>query len=57
MKEIISIVNQKGGSGKTTTAFTLGVGLKKKGYKVLFVDTDGQSDLTTLLKAETHVNI
>lgn len=49
MKEIISIVNQKGGSGKTTTAIALGTGLKKRGFKVLFVDLDGQANLTNTI--------
>ena len=52
MKEIISIVNQKGGTGKTTTVHTLGVGLKKKGYRVLFVDMDGQANLTDTIQAD-----
>jgi chromosome partitioning protein len=50
VKEIVSIVNQKGGSGKTTTAFSLGTGLKRKGYKVLFIDMDGQGDLSDLMQ-------
>ena len=52
MKEIISIVNQKGGTGKTTTTHTLGVGLKKKGYRVLFVDMDGQANLSDTIQAD-----
>ena len=52
MIKIIAIVNQKGGSGKTTTAHTLGIGLKKRGYRVLFVDLDGQANLTNVLKID-----
>lgn len=44
--QIISVYNQKGGVGKTTTAFHLGVGLMRQGKKVLFVDTDIQGNLT-----------
>ena len=52
MKEIVSIVNQKGGTGKTTTAHALGVGLGKRGYRVLFIDLDGQANLTDTLQAD-----
>lgn len=44
--ETITITNQKGGVSKTTTAWSLGVGLHKRGYRVLFVDLDAQSNLS-----------
>ena len=51
MKEgkIIAISNQKGGTAKTTSTFSLGVALAKKGQKVLLVDSDPQGDLTTYM--------
>ena len=46
---IIAVVNQKGGTGKTTTTENLGVGLALEGKKVLLVDTDPQASLTVSL--------
>ena len=46
---VISIVNQKGGTGKTCTAENLGVGLARDGKRVLLVDLDPQASLTISL--------
>lgn len=49
MCKVISITNQKGGVGKTTTALNLGAALYTAGKRVLLVDNDPQGNLTAAL--------
>ena len=48
-KIIISMVNQKGGVGKTTCSVNLGASLSQEGYRVCLVDNDPQNNLTSHL--------
>lgn len=52
MAKIFSLVNQKGGVGKTTTAINLGAYLGYFGQRVLLVDLDPQSNATSSLGIE-----
>lgn len=46
---VIAVVNQKGGTAKTTTVENLGVGLAREGNRVLLIDADPQASLTISL--------
>ncbi len=54
MTKVISVSNQKGGVGKTTTTGAVAAGFKLKGYKILCVDLDPQSNLSFSSGAETE---
>lgn len=56
MAKIIALVNQKGGTGKTTSTINIAAGLFNKGYKVLTIDLDAQGSLTASLGIETYNN-
>jgi chromosome partitioning protein len=49
MGKIITVANQKGGVGKTTTVMNLGSALARSGQRVLLVDSDPQANLTSYL--------
>lgn len=50
---VISVVSQKGGTGKSTTAGVLAVGLAERGHKVLLIDANQQGDVTDTFGGST----
>jgi chromosome partitioning protein len=54
MARIYTLVNQKGGVGKTTSAINLGAFLGYYGQRVLLVDLDPQANATSSLGVDKH---
>ncbi|MDD2549408.1 MAG: ParA family protein [Bacteroidales bacterium] len=54
MANIISIINNKGGTGKTTTVLNLGAALSRKRKRVLLVDLDSQCNLTSAFGVDSN---
>jgi len=56
MGQVISLLNHKGGVGKTTSAINIGAGLVELGKRVLLIDLDPQANLTLSLGMPRHPN-
>lgn len=56
MTKIISILNHKGGVGKTTTTYNLGKALSLLGQRVLLIDTDYQANMTAVCNIDVSKN-
>ena len=54
MANIISVINNKGGTGKTTTVLNLGAALSRKKKRVLLIDLDSQCNLTSAFGVDSN---
>ena len=54
MGRVYTLVNQKGGVGKTTSAINLGAYMAQLGQRVLIVDADPQANATSSLGVDKH---
>lgn len=57
MAKVITVINQKGGVGKSTTCESIGAFFRDQGKKVLFIDLDPQCNLSYLLGAQSDETI
>lgn len=52
--EVIALISQKGGTGKTTSTVNIGAGLAQRGKRVLLIDLDAQGSLTSITGASAE---